>query len=177
MDKNLLKKYLEYSVTEEAVAVLFVKKYLNKAKGHWVDISDCRRYEMSDDKLHFRFANGSLYKRKIKPKYPPKSSFTVNGKFNEQDYYLAVRAITWETAHRDIEQQKNKKVNAIQFQITGVSYRKNRNKDNYFRSDAPPEIKALAKNLADRTNPLWERALAYADESDFVYKIKKIKIK
>jgi hypothetical protein len=40
MDEKLLKKYLEYTATEEALAVLFVKKHLIKAKGHWVDI--CR---------------------------------------------------------------------------------------------------------------------------------------
>ena len=60
MDEKLLRKYLEYARTEEALAILFVKKHINKAKGHWVDISDCRRYEMSEDDLHFRFVNGGL---------------------------------------------------------------------------------------------------------------------
>lgn len=176
MDDKLLSKYLEYAGTEEALAILFVKKYLNKAKGHWVDISDCRRYEMSDDDLRFRFVNGGLYKRKIKPKYPPKSNFTVNGKLKEREYYLAIRAITWETANRDIEQQKQKRIRPINFKITGVSYDKNRGNKNYFRSDAPPEIKALAKNLYDRTNPLWDRAMAYVNEPEFVYKIKQVQI-
>ncbi|OLQ72297.1 hypothetical protein BIT28_24495 [Photobacterium proteolyticum] len=176
MEKKLLSKYLEYAVTEEALAVLFVKNNLNKAKGYWVDISDCRRYEMSEDDLHFRFVNGGLYKRKIKPKYPPKSAFTVNGKFKEREYYLAIRAITWETAHRDIEQQKRKRVKAVNFKITGVSYDKNRGNKNYFRSDAPQEIKSLADNLSDRTNPLWDRAMAYVNEPEFVYKIKQIQI-
>ena len=52
------------------------------------------------------------------------------------------RAITWETAHKDIEQQKSKRVEESNFRITGVSYDKNRNNKNYFRDDAPPEIKA-----------------------------------
>ncbi len=42
----------------------------------------------------------------------------------------------------------------MNFKITGVSYDKNRGNKNYFRADAPPEIKALARNLNDRTNPL-----------------------
>ncbi|MGF1836775.1 hypothetical protein [Photobacterium sanguinicancri] len=176
MDEKLLSKYLEYAGTEEALAVLFVKKNINKAKGYWVDISDCRRYDMSKDDLHFRFVNGGLYKRKIKPQYPPKSAFTVNGKFEEREYYLAIRAITWETAHRDIELQKRKRVKAVNFKITGVSYDKNRGNKNYFRSDAPQEIKALADNLSDRTNPLWDRAVAYVNKPEFVYKIKKIQI-
>jgi hypothetical protein len=176
VDDKLLKKYLKYASTDEAFAVLFVKKHLVQAKGHWVDIVDCRRYEMSPDNLHFRFVVGGLYKRKIQPKYPPKSAYTINGKFDEQRYYLTIRAITWETAHKDISQQKSKKMAAKKFKITGVSYDKNRGNKNYFREDATPEIKALADNLYDRTNPLWDKALQYANKPEFIYKIKKVNI-
>ena len=126
MDDKLLKKYLEYASTEEAFAVLFVKKHLAQAKGHWVDIVDCRRYEMSSDNLHFRFVIGGLYKRKIQPQYPSKAAYTIDGEFDERGYYLMIRAITWETAHKDIEQQKSKNVAPSKFKITGVSYDKNR---------------------------------------------------
>ena len=176
MDNNLLKKYLKYANTEEAFAVLFVKKHLAQAKGHWVDIIDCRRYEMSSDKLHFRFVVGGLYKRKIQPPYPSKSSYTIDGKFDEHGYYLMVRAITWETAHKDIEQQKSKGLASRKFKITGISYDKNRGNKDFFRKDSPPEIKALAKNLNDRTNPLWDQALQYANKPEFVYEIKKVHI-
>ncbi|MGD2118230.1 MAG: hypothetical protein PVG66_07720 [Chromatiales bacterium] len=176
MDDKLLQKYLEYASTDEAFAVLFVKKYLAQAKGHWIDIVDCRRYEMSSDNLHFRFVVGGLYKRKIQPRYPSKSAFTINGKFDERRYYLIVRAITWETAHKDIEQQKSKGIASRKFKITGISYDKNRGNKDFFRQDAPPEIKALANNLNDRTNPLWDRALHYANKPEFVYEIKKVHI-
>ena len=86
------------------------------------------------------------------------------------------RAITWETAHKDIEQQKSKNVAATRFKITSVSYDKNRNNKNYFRDDAPPEIKALAKNLNDRTNPLWDKAEQYINEPEFAYKTKQVSI-
>lgn len=86
-----------------------------------------------------------------------------------------VRAVTWETAHKDIEQQKSKNIAPQRFKITGISYDKNRGKD-FFREDAPPEIKALANNLNDRTNPLWERALQYANKPEFVYEIKRVYI-
>jgi len=89
---------------------------------------------------------------------------------------LMTRAITWETAHKDIEQQKAKNVAQSKFKITGVSYPKIRCEDNYFRDDAPPEIKALAKNLNDRTNPLWDKAVQYVDEQEFVYEIKQASI-
>lgn len=176
MDNKLLKRYMEYASSEEAIAVLFVKKNLSQAVGHWIDIDDCKRYEMSLDDLHFRFVVGSIYKRKMKPKYPPKSEFKLNGKFDERRYYLAVRAITWETAHKDIEQQKLEKVKARKFRITGVSYDENRNNKDFFREDAPPEIKALANNLLDRTNPLWDRAMSYINEPKFVYKVRSIEL-
>ncbi|OQX19583.1 MAG: hypothetical protein BWK76_03990 [Desulfobulbaceae bacterium A2] len=176
MNDKLLKRYIEYASTEEALAVLFVKKHLARAKGHWVDIVECQRYEMSSDNLHFRFVVGGLYKRRLQPQYPPKSEYTIDGRFNEREYYLMTRAITWETAHKDIEQQKAKSITPVKFKITGVSYPKIQREDNYFRDDAPPEIKALAKNLDDRTNPLWDKAMQYVDEQEFVYEIKQVSI-
>lgn len=176
MNEKLLKKYLEYASTEEAFAVLFVKKYLAQAKGHWIDIVECQRYEMSSDNLHFRFVIGGLYKRNIKPQYPPKSEYTIDGIFDERGYYLMTRAITWEAAHRDIEQQKSKNVIRSKFKITGVSYPKVRCANNYFRDDAPPEIKALAQDLSNRTNPLWDKALRYVDEEEFVYEVRQVSI-
>lgn len=176
MDDKLIKRYLKYANTEEAFAVLFVKKHLAQAKGHWIDILNCRRYEMSEDNLHFRFVIGVLYMRKIQPKYPSKSAYTIDGKFDERSYYLMVRAITWEAAHKDVEQQKSKNVAGLKFKITGVSYDKNRNNKDYFRDDAPPEIKALANNLRDRTNPLWDQAMQYVNKPEFEYKIKQVYI-
>ena len=131
---------------------------------------------MSPDPLHFRFVVGGLYKRKIQPQYPSKSVYTIDGKFDERGYYLMVRAITWETAHKDIEQQKSKNIASRKFKITGISYDKNRSNKDFFREDAPLEIKALANNLNNRTNPLWDRALQYANKPEFVYEIKKVYI-
>jgi hypothetical protein len=176
MDDKLLRKYLDYASSEEAFAVLFVKKHLAQAKGHWVDIVDCRRYEMSSDDLHFRFVVGGLYKRKIQPQYPSKVTYTIDGKFDERGYYLMTRAITWENAHKDIEQQKSKNVSPSNFKITGVSYPKNRSEDYYFRDDAPPEIRSLARDLHDRTSPLWDKAMQYVNEQEFVYRIKQVSI-
>ena len=123
MDNKLLKKYLRYANTDEAFAVLFVKKHLAQAKGHWVGIVDCRHYEMSSDNLHFRFVVGGMYKRKTKPQYPSKSAYTIDGKFDEHRYYMMVRAITWEAAHKDIEQQKSKNVTSRKFKINRYKLR------------------------------------------------------
>lgn len=174
MDEKLLRKYLEYANTPEAFAVLFVKKHLDQAKGHWIDIVDCEQYEMSSDNLHFRFVKGGLYKRKMRPRYPSKAAYTTAKSFDERGYNSMIRAITWKTAHEDIEQQKASKVAASKFKITGVSFDKNRGSRNFFRDNAPPEIKSLAKNLSDRTDPLWDEAEQYISEPEFVYKIKSI---
>ena len=60
--------------------------------------------------------------------------------------------------------------------MTGVCYDKNRNNPNFFRDDAPPEIKELAKNLSDRTHRLWDKAMRYVLEPEFVYKIKNVRL-
>jgi hypothetical protein len=174
MDDKLLEMYLQYASTAESVAVLFVKKYLDQAKGHWVDILEYERYEMSEDDLHFRYVICGLYKRNIRPAYPPKSDFMRNAKFDERTYYLHVRAITWETAHRDIAQQKSQERSFEKYKITGVSYDKNRGNMSYFRDDAPLEVKALEKNITDRRNPVWDYASNYINKPEFIYKIKSI---
>ena len=176
MDEKLLRRYREYASTEEAFAVLLVKKHLGEAKGHWVDIVNCRRYEMSPDNMHFRFVVGGLFKRNMHPKYPPRSNCTTNGVFDERAYYLMTRAITWETAHTDIEQQKANKISPLKFEIKGVSYDKNAGNSGFFKSDAPPEIKALAANLRDRTDPLWDKALQYANAPEFVYEVRQARV-
>lgn len=176
MDEKLLKRYREYASTEEAFAVLLVKKHLVQSKGHWIDVVRCRRYEMSRDPMHFRFVVGGLFKRKIHPNYPPRSDFTTNGRFDEHAYYLMTRAITWETAHTDIEQQKAKNIVPIKFEVKGVSYDKNAGSNDYFRDDAPAEIKALADNLRDRTNPLWDKAEQYLNRPEFVYEVRRARV-
>lgn len=176
MDKILLRKYREYATTEEAFAVLFIREHLQKAQGHWIDITDSRQYEMSDNNLHFRYVHGNLFKRILQPKYPSKSEFTFNGKFDEWIYTQVVRAITWDTAHKDIEQQKKKGLSPLKFSIKGVRFDKNKGNKNYFCDDAPPEIKALEKNLSIRTDPLWDCAMQYINKPEFVYKIKGIRL-
>jgi hypothetical protein len=170
-----LRKYLEYASTDEARAVLFVKKHLKKASGRWIDIIDCVPCESDNIKdLEFKLVVCGLFMKKIKPKYPPKDNFIFNGKFNEKEYYLAVRAITWETAHTDISEQKYKGVIGENFEIKGVKYNKNRGK--YI--ERPPWL----------DNPVWKDVDIYslrgADRSyvqqfladdDWCYEIKAIR--
>ncbi len=106
MNEKLLAMYLEHASTDGAMAILFVKKNMQQSAEKWVDIITCERYESSEDKLHFRFVEYELYKRTLKPKYPPKSEFTNNGKLDEESYYTSVRAVTWEVANLDCTSSK-----------------------------------------------------------------------
>lgn len=176
MDDRLLKRYREYASTEKAFAVLLVKKHLAQAKVYWIDVVNCRRYEMSTDRMHFRFVVGGLFKKRIQPKYPPRSAYTINGRFDGRAHYLMSRAITWEAAHTDIAQQKEEQVKPLKFEIEGVWYDRNRGSKGYFRDDAPSEIRALANNIRDRTDPLWDEAMQYINAPEFVYEVRQVRI-
>ncbi|MHC1653251.1 hypothetical protein ACODUL_08170 [Stenotrophomonas maltophilia] len=175
-NEKLLERYLEYASSEEAFAVLFVKRYLPEARGYWIDPEDFRRYEKSSNNLHFRYVIGALYRRLELPKYPSKVEFIINGVFNERRYLTICRAITWEAAHRDMDQQRSSGIRGSKFEVTGVSYDRNRGSAGFFRDDAPPEIKALATNLQDRTDPLWDRALQYANAPEFVFEVRRARV-
>jgi hypothetical protein len=175
LTEEKLKKYLEYASTDEARAVLFVKKQLKKSAGHWIDVIDCVPYQSDNvNDLEFKLVVCGLYKRRLKPDYPPKNNFTINGKLNEREYYLTVRATTWETAHTDISQQKTKGIKGEIFEIKGIKYNKNRGK--FIKK--PPWI----------DNPAWKdvdiHSLRGADRSyvqqflappDWRYEIKSIR--
>jgi hypothetical protein len=179
-----IEKYLKYANTEESFAVLFVKKYLNSSLNHWIDIVESDyynsfySYDLSD--LEFRYVICDLYNRKIKPKYPPKDDFIVNGNFDQERYYLVVRSITWETAHRDIDEQINKKNDGKRYKITGIRYRVHnalKKIESLFEdNNIPSHIKSL-KEVLSPNDPLWEKVIKYYDpkfEQEYSYKITKI---
>lgn len=170
MNEKLLAMYLKHASTDDAMAILFVKKNMQQSAGKWVDIINCERYELSEDKLHFRFVEYRLYKRTIKPKYPPKSEFTKNGKFDTRGYYTAVRAITWEAANLDIEQQKVKGVVGEKYRISAVRYNKNKGK----HRTKPPWLDPNSARYGGSPYTRGERRL-YEYEPEWVYEIKSIK--
>lgn len=102
--KRYLDKYKKYAKTPESFAVLFMKEHLGTAK--WIKIIDydCDGY-FDFNKPKFCFVKCSLFEKKIRPKYPAKSDFT-----SDDEYIQVCRAITWETAQRDISLQEEKGV-------------------------------------------------------------------
>lgn len=172
MNDKLLGMYLEYASTDEAMAIVFVKKHMPESAQKWVDVIDCERYELSEDKLHFHFVEYGLYKRTLKPKYPPKSQFTNKGEFDEKSYYMAVRAITWEVANLDIKQQKEKGIVGEKYRITAVRYNKNKGK---YRKKPPWLDPNSAFYGASPESFRWRERRMYEYEPEWVYEIKSIK--
>lgn len=169
LSDELLEKYLLYANSEEAFAVLFVKKYLNAATGKWIDIIEPKN-GLNDESvdehvsnLEFEFVECELFQRKLQPKYPPKKDFILDGVFHDLEYLDTCRAITWHTAHEDISQQRAKKIKGLLFRLYGtfIEIPNPNYKKGFFLDEAPIEIKALANNLDDRSDPLWNEARKY----------------
>lgn len=156
--QELLEKHKKYATTEEAFAILFVKKYLKQSSGMWVDILNYQLLNHYDYRnLQFKKVKCELFKRTINPVYPPKSEFE-----DEEEYYMICRAITWEAANEDIEQQRANGIKGKFYTLEGVRFKDfKKKKPPYFKKDAPKELKALEKNLNDRTDPLWSKATKY----------------
>lgn len=145
----------------------------------WVDITDTDySNHYNPNKLQFKKVKCELFLRTIKPKYPPKKDFQ-----NDEDYYLVCRAVTYNTALKDIEKQRRKGIRGKKYIIEGVRYfDKKKKRPSYFIESASKEIKELEKHLNDndKTNPLWDEAVRYINEDyykfdNYSYKITNIK--
>lgn len=161
-----VRKYLDYARTPEAYAVLFVKKYLDRADSRfWIDILNCDAPAGYDyEHLMFKSVTCELFPRKHVPVYPPRRAFQ-----SEHDYVTTCRALTWEAATGDIAILRRHGYHGAKYRIDGVSFPKHKSRlhleppdpATFFVDGAPPEIKALANNLSDRTDPLWDKAMRY----------------
>lgn len=176
MKKSLIEKYKQYCTTAESFAVLFVKKYLRAAEGKWIDILNFEIGCYNDAReLEFEYVTCELFQKELKPKYLPRKIFAT-----EEYYILPCRAVTWETAHEDIDAQRAKNIQGVKYSLKGVRKKfKNPNyTDEYFTKDAPEEIKALANNLNDKTDPLWDIAVKYINnEEEYFYEYKLVSVK
>lgn len=122
MTKNknelLKEEYHLYLRSDEAAAVYFVKNLVNgiDTEGKWIDVINEERYPDVNDKPVFKNVVIELFERKIKPKYP-----------KDADVMLT-RAITWEAAHKDINEQRSHGIHGPVFEVTGCRYNKNKGK-------------------------------------------------
>ncbi|KAG4099432.1 hypothetical protein H8356DRAFT_1667456 [Neocallimastix lanati (nom. inval.)] len=164
---ELIEKYKEYAETEEAYAVLFVKKHLNASKGNWVDILNTNvPGDWYMDDLEFQSVECELFKRKIHPVYPKKSSY-----MSDEDYYNICRAITWNTAHTDIAQQRRRGVKGLKFRISG----KKVYGDEKIYTLSRRNFKKIKKTINDLRDDEWDYVLlqgidSYGEYDDDSYK-------
>lgn len=164
MTLQQIERYRSYAGSEEAFAVLFVKKYLKSADSrYWVHITCSSAYNA--EALRFKLVQCELVPRATESAYPGKWEFR-----NERDYIQACRAATWEAACYDIDRFHNRGRSGRKFEIAGVSWpldchecklKACTDPDKYFVPEAPPEIRALAQDLSDRTDPLWDEAMRW----------------
>ncbi|MFA9397875.1 MAG: hypothetical protein ACERKV_06380 [Clostridiaceae bacterium] len=117
-NQNVLKEYLDYSKSEEATIVYFVKNLVNNldTKNKWVDVVNFDIWGSKDNKPAFNYIIVKLFEKRIYPKYP-----------KEADLQLR-KAITWATSHHDIEQQKVNGIRGQMFLITCYLYDENKGK-------------------------------------------------
>lgn len=89
----------EFAASEQAKAICAVKKHFLGADDYWIDIKKAVPDKYSEN--DFIFIVFELFKKRVIPSYPPREPGE-----SIRDHYLFCRAITWDTAKRDIENQK-----------------------------------------------------------------------
>lgn len=112
--EELNKKYVGYSDyvnSNESLGVYIVRDILKKinTKGYWIDIVEHNNNNPNNydgkysPNLYIVFR---LYKRVTKPIYPPKPK--KDDAYLLEHWQMEVDAITWKTAHNDINYWKSK---------------------------------------------------------------------
>lgn len=115
---KILKDYHDYLKSKEATVVFIAKNLADKldTKNKWVDVVDLDSWGSRGEKFAFNYFIVELFERKIHPVYP-----------KDADLRLC-KAITWKTAHDDIEQQRTKGMRGSMFLITCHLFNKNKGK-------------------------------------------------
>ena len=172
----LMNKYRKYATSPKGKAARFVKRHIKKANNKvWIDIIKIeapKYYEVGY--MQFKTVICELYPRTIQPEYPPRSQYS-----DKADYKMICKALDWETAQKDIRNQKRNGEEGVRYKIEGVMMLNDKPRPPMFSSEAPDYIKALANDINDKSSSAWEDAYKYLnpawmDYDEFVYKIKKI---
>ena len=148
MTGSLIEQYKMYYNTDEHYAVDFVKKNLLDSENRWVNILYCNVGEGNNiRKLEFEYVVCEIFLKKLLPAYPPKEYFS-----NIEDYILNCEAIIWDTAKRDIAEQKRCRIKGHKYSLTGRRIKVIN--ENYDGSDTEPqEIEQYKVVYVKRLNP------------------------
>lgn len=171
-----VRSYLDYKDSLEDYAVAFVKKHLANADDYWIDIlyayaPEHEGYDMRS--LEFERVICSLFPKKLYPPVLSKWDFE-----SKDDYAVASKAITWETARKDIELQREAGETGKEYRIIGIrelagqaGYKLNDGLSEPLRND----LAELINGSRARTDSLWDVALNCMSYSDgYTYRIKAI---
>jgi hypothetical protein len=115
---KVLNEYFDYLKSEEATIVYIVKNLVNSlgTKKKWIDVVDFECRGSKGGKPDFKYFVVELFDRRIFPKYPDNASSQLK------------KALTWETCHNDIGQQKSKGIRGPIFLVTCYLFNKNKAK-------------------------------------------------
>jgi hypothetical protein len=117
-DAEVLKEYFGYLKSEEATIVSITKNLVKNldTKKKWIDVVAFDSWGSKGEKLAFNYIIVELFETKIYPKYPKGADLRLR------------KAITWKTAHDDIDQQRSKGIRGSNLLITCYLYNRNKGK-------------------------------------------------
>lgn len=117
-NEKVFNDYLDYLESEEATIVFITKNLVNSVdtKKKWIDVVEFDCWGIRGKKYAFNYFIVELFERKIWPKFPKGATIEMK------------RAITWNTAHEDIQQQRFKGIRGPMFLITCPLYNVNKGK-------------------------------------------------
>lgn len=99
--------YISYVKNGDSAAVYITRDIAKKVPtgGMWIDVVSINKKGRTDNRWDFNYFIVELFPRKTKPVYPK------NASDDEKKY------ITWQTAHKDIDEQRKKGYKGAKYKI------------------------------------------------------------
>lgn len=117
MGKNKIydAEYISYVESGESAAVFITRDIADEinTKGKWIDVIDLDTFDKQGRKA-FNYFIVELFDRKIRPVYPEKADDDTK------------KYITWQTAHKDINEQRSRGIRGPKYIVLSHLYNKNK---------------------------------------------------
>lgn len=157
-------EYISYLANGDSAAVFITRDVVKSinTKDKWIDVIELQGQKNWDCKWDFKRIVVEIFPRKIKPIYPKNATLEMK------------KYITWETAQRDIREQRSKGIKGVQYKI--IPKLINRNKGKYKEVDTLWDIRLEAWVECEwRDYPCEIRKRKMPLEPDWEYKILSVK--
>ena len=98
-------EYISYLANGDSAAVFITRDIVKSinTKDKWIDVVELQGQKNWDCKWDFKRIVVEIFPRKIKPIYPKNATLEMK------------KYITWETAQRDIREQRSKGIKGVQY--------------------------------------------------------------